>query len=256
MKDFPAAVSNYVKNEKRRRYLGRVASHLITYRICPAVLRGIYHVLILAQAGQFLHRGILSMSVVDFTKAERNARKRDLEIQNDKKPLTDEEMAEANRLQGKANARGMKLVPEKRIKNKAKFAQLIQQNWTFLRDTKYLTMQEKNFLLDIMPNIGFLSNCIVDDINKKSPIPLTQQQIAELLGTYKQNVSKIVLSLIDKGIIARSESGLEDNNVRSYALFINPNVVFSGDKDKVNLTLQAMFRKAPKELNNLPEKLF
>lgn len=195
------------------------------------------------------------MKVIDFSKAERNARKRDLEIEESKKPLTDDEMAEANRLQAKANSRGMKLVPEKRIKNKAKFAQLIQQNWTFLRDTKYLTMQEKTFLLDLMPNIGFLSNCIVDDINKKNPIPLTQQDIADLLGTNKSKISKIVKCLLDKGIIARSETGLDDNNVRAYALFINPNIIFSGDRDNINLTLQAMFKKVPKDLHNLPVKL-
>lgn len=195
------------------------------------------------------------MSIIDFSKAERNARTRDLEIHKSMKPLTDEEMAEANRLQGKANARGMKLVPEKRIKNKAKFAQLIQQNWSVLRMNKYLTMQEKNFLVDITPNIGFLSNCVVDDINKTNPVPLTQQDIADLLGTDKSKISKIIKSLIDKGIVARSETGLDDNNARAYALFINPNIIFSGDKDKVNLTLQAMFKKVPKELHNLPVKL-
>jgi hypothetical protein len=41
-------------------------------------------------------------------------------------------------------------------------------------------------------NIGFLSNCIVDDISKKSPVPLTQQEIANLLGTNKSKISKIV----------------------------------------------------------------
>lgn len=196
------------------------------------------------------------MSVIDFKKAERKARKRDLEIENSKKPLTNEEMEEANRLQAKANARNFLLIPEKRVKNKVKFAQLIQQNWSVLRMNKYLTMQEKNFLVDIMPNIGFLSNCIVDDINKKSPVPLTQQDLADLLGTDKSKISKVVKSLIDKGIMARSETGLDDNNARAYALFVNPNVIFSGDKDKVNLTLQAMFKKVPKELQNLPEKLF
>lgn len=201
-------------------------------------------------------RRIKKLSIVNFEKAERNARKRDLEIEASKQVLTNEELEEANRLQAKANSRGMRLIPEKRVKNKAKFAQLIQQNWNMLRTNKYLTMQEKNFLLDVMPNIGFLSNCIVDDINKKNPVPLTQQDIADLLGTYKGNVSKIVRNLIDKGILARSETGIEDNNARAYALFINPNIIFSGDKDKVNPTLQAMFRRVPKELQNLPEKLF
>jgi hypothetical protein len=51
-------------------------------------------------------------------------------------------------------------------------------------------------------------------------------------------------------IIARSESG------GAYALFINPHVMFSGNRDEVNPTLKAMFRKVPKQLKNLPIKLF
>jgi predicted transcriptional regulator len=192
-------------------------------------------------------------NIVNFSEAEKKARLRDLE---NEKILTEEEMQQANDLQAKANSRGMMLVPEKKIKNKAKFAQFIQQNWGALRMNKYLTMAEKNFLMDIMPNIGFQSNCIVDDVNKKSPVPLTQQEIAKLLNTDKSKISKLVTSLMDKGIIARSETGLEDNNARSYALFVNPNIIISGDKDNVNLTLQAMFKKVPKVLNNLPEKLF
>lgn len=189
----------------------------------------------------------------DLKEAERKARLRDI---RNEKILSEEELQIATELQAKANARGMLLIPEKKIKNKAKFAQFIQQNWGALRMNKYLTMAEKNFLVDIMPNIGFLSNCIVDDVSKKSPVPLTQQEIAKLLGTDKSKISKLVTSLMDKGIIARSETGLEDNNARSYALFINPNVIYSGDRDNVNLTLQAMFKKVPKELKNLPEKLF
>jgi DNA-binding Lrp family transcriptional regulator len=192
-------------------------------------------------------------NIVNFSEAEKKARLRDLE---NEKVLTEEEMKQANDLQAKANSRGMKLVPEKKVKNKAKFAQFIQQNWGVLRMNKYLTMAEKNFLMDIMPNIGFQSNCIVDDVSKKSPVPLSQQEIAKLLGTDKSKISKLVTSLLDKGIIARSETSLEDNNARSYALFVNPNIIISGDKDNVNLTLQAMFKKVPKELKNLPERIF
>jgi predicted transcriptional regulator len=188
------------------------------------------------------------------SKASKNARKRDIE---NSKVLTDEEMEQANALQSKAQEAKMKLVPERKIKNNFKFAQFIQRNWKVLRMGKYLTMAEKNFLVDIMPNIGFDSNCIVDDVMKTSnAVPLTQQDIANMLGTNKSKVSKLVSSLIDKGIMARSETGIEDNNARAYALFVNPNVIISGNKDSVNLTLQAMFKKVPKELRDLPDQLF
>jgi len=186
-------------------------------------------------------------------KAEKNARLRD--IQNEQ-VLTNEELELANELQSKANAGKMKLVPERKVKNNFKFAQFLQANWGYIRMEKYLTNAEKNFLLDLVPNVGFLSNCIVDDPKKKNQTPLTQNEIAELLGIDKSNVSKIVKRLIDKGIIARSETGVDGSNARAYALYINPNIIFSGNKDEINLTLMTMFKKVPKELKNLPEQLF
>ena len=190
---------------------------------------------------------------IDFSEAERKARLRDLE---NEKILSEEELQQANELQIKANSRGMILVPERKVKNRARFVQLIQENILYLRDLKYLTTAEKNFLMDIVPNVEFSSNCIVDDCRKVNPMPVTQSDLAEILGKKKQNVNPVIKGLIDKGILARSESGLDDNNVRAYALFVNPHVIFSGDRDKVNSTLKAMFRKTPNLLKKLPVKLF
>ncbi|MEB2268591.1 MarR family transcriptional regulator [Priestia megaterium] len=185
--------------------------------------------------------------------AEKKARLREIE---NGKVLTEEELNYANELQAKANSKGMKLVPERKIKNKVRFVQLIQENILYLRDIKYLTTAEKNFLMDLVPNVEFSSNCIVNDSRQVNSLPVTQSDLAEILGKKKQNINPIIKGLIDKGILARSESGIEDNNVRAYALFINPHIMFSGDKDNVNGTLKAMFRKTPKELKSLPVKLF
>ena len=193
------------------------------------------------------------MSTIDFEQAERNARLRDIEKG---KVLTEEELRLANELQAKANEKGMKLVPERKIKNKARFVQIIQQNIAYLRTEKYLTNAEKSFLMDISGFVGFLSNCLVQDISSKNPVPLTQSDLSRELGIDKSNMRKRINSLIDKGILARSESGIDNNNVRAYALFVNPNIMFSGSKDEVNLTLKAMFKKVPKELQRLPVKLF
>jgi len=96
----------------------------------------------------------------------------------------------------------------------------------------------------------------VDDIHAKSPIPLTITDIAEAIERTKNNISPIINSLIDKGVLARSETGIEDNNARAYAIFVNPNIMLSGSRDNVNATLKAMFKKVPKELKNLPTKMF
>ncbi|MBX0350565.1 MarR family transcriptional regulator [Bacillus toyonensis] len=190
---------------------------------------------------------------VNLEEVERNARLRDIESS---KILSEEEIKLANELQAKANSRGMKLVPERKIKNKAKFVQIIQQNLQYLFEIDYLTNAEKVFLLNVSMCVGFLSNCLVNDINSKEQIPLTQRELAKKIGRHETKVSPLVRKLIDKGIIARSESGVDNNNVRAYALFINPHIMFSGNRDEVNPTLKAMFKKVPKQLKNLPIKLF
>ncbi|KAB7629981.1 MarR family transcriptional regulator [Bacillus pacificus] len=191
--------------------------------------------------------------IVDFNQAEKNARLRDLE---NSKILTEDDMKVADELQAKANARGMKLVPERRIKNRAKFAQLIQDNIDYLEEINYFDNKEIVFLWKISRKVGFLSNCIVDDIHKKSPVPLTQTEIAAVVKRTKNNINPIINSLVDKGILAVSETGLLENNARANAYFMNPNIIFAGNKDDVNLTLRAMFSKIPKELKKLPVKLF
>ncbi len=92
---------------------------------------------------------------LNFRKAEKNARLRDLE---NEKILTDEELQKASELQSKANSRGMILIPERKVKNKARFVQLNQANLLYLREIKYLTTAEKTFLIDIAPHVEIESN--------------------------------------------------------------------------------------------------
>ena len=148
--------------------------------------------------------------LVNLEQAEKNARLRDIE---NSKILSEEEMYIANELQAKAGSRGMKLVPERKIKNKAKFVQIIQQNIQYLFEIDYLTNAEKVFLLDISMCVGFLSNCLVSDINSKEQIPLTQRELAKKIGRHETEVSPLIRKLIDKGIIARSESGIDRKSV-------------------------------------------
>ncbi|HDR8089886.1 TPA: MarR family transcriptional regulator [Bacillus cereus] len=170
--------------------------------------------------------------------------------------LSDEELLKANEIQAKANVRGMKLVPERTIKNRDRYVQLQQLNISYLHNLKYLTNAEKVLLFDMCPHVGIESNCIVDDVYEKVQSPLTITEFASKIGRTRNNVSPIINSLIDKGILARSETGLDNNNVRAYSLFVNPNIMYSGNRDSVNGTLIAMFKKVPKELKKLPVKMF
>lgn len=194
-------------------------------------------------------------NTINLKQAEKNARLRDIE---NSKILSDEDMQLANELQAKAGLRGMKLVPEKKVKNKAKFVQLLQLNWEHLRKQDYMTGEEKIFLLDIQAYIGLHSNAIVDDITKKYASPLNITQIGEILGTSRTKVSRVINGLVKKGILAKAESGVEGNNVKAYAIYVNPNIIYAGNRDDVQGTLVTMFRKAMnnKILKNLPNRLF
>ncbi|MDQ0808031.1 hypothetical protein QF029_005745, partial [Priestia megaterium] len=54
---------------------------------------------------------------------------------------------------------------------------------------------------------------------------------------------------------SKSETGIEGNNARAHAYYMNPNIFFAGTRDRVNQTLQTMFFKVPKEMKELPVKL-
>ncbi|MEJ9307276.1 hypothetical protein ABEW33_28890 [Priestia megaterium] len=91
-------------------------------------------------------------------KEYKKARSKD--IQNEK-ILSHEEMEFANELQ--ANTKGMKLVPDRKIKNNIPFVQIIQHNFSYLRKEDYLTLTEEGFLVGISEFLDFSSNCIEEE---------------------------------------------------------------------------------------------
>ena len=71
----------------------------------------------------------------------------------------------------------------------------------------------------------------------------------------------MVNALIKKGIFAKAVSGdtRDINQAKDYVLFINPNIIYVGDKDDVKEHLVLMFKKQMKDnpiLKKLPQKLF
>ncbi|MGR5967028.1 MarR family transcriptional regulator [Bacillus cereus] len=201
--------------------------------------------------------------IVDFEQAEKNARQRDFEIEEENfkqehNNISKSELEKAMEIMSKATGKELYIGTKKSSLSKVRFAQFMQNNLGFLRENKYLTAREKSFFLDITPLISFDSNCIVVDITVKNPVPMNISQIAEFLGNDRSNTSKIINSLMKKGLVFKGESGLENNNAKAYAIFINPHIIYAGDKDNVNKALQVMFYKAMKMkiLKDLPDKLF
>lgn len=86
---------------------------------------------------------------------------------------------------------------------------------------------------------------------------MTQKQIAERLGTSTPKVSRIVKNLVEKGIIVRAVGQkIEGYNGRTYSLFVNPNIIYSGERDNVETTLKALFINAKSLLKDFPVALF
>ncbi|MDI6680273.1 MarR family transcriptional regulator [Bacillus wiedmannii] len=209
----------------------------------------------------------MTKKIINFGQAEQNARKRDLEIEQkhfeeEHNGIDQEAIDKALKVLSKATGgKEIYIGTKKSSQSKVRFAQFLQKNWEFLRKEKYLTSEEKIFLTDIQSNISMHSNAIVDDIMKKPANALTIQGLADCLNTSRTKVSRVVNALIKKGIFAKAVSGdtRDINQAKDYVLFINPNIIYVGDKDDVKEHLVLMFKKQMKDnptLKKLPQKLF
>ena len=203
-------------------------------------------------------------NVVNLNTASKNAKKRDFEnaeiLNNlDHFGVPKEQIEQAMKVLSMATGNKELYIGTKRSpQSKVRFAQHLQENLGFLNKQEYLSSKEKVFLSDVIPYIAFSSNCIVLDIKEKNPVPANITEISRLINSNRSNTSTTVNSLVKKGILAKAESGIEGNNVKAYSLFVNPHIIFAGDKDKVPEHLQVMFHKAMKMkiLKDLPDKLF
>jgi len=205
----------------------------------------------------------MKKNIVNFDEAEKNARKRDFDIESLKYALehgliSQELINESLETLGKATGKEIYIGTKRSPQSKVRFAQVMQENMKFLSKEEYLTLSEKGFLMDIIPYIAFHSNSIVFDVKAKTLVPMNISELAIELGRTRAKTSTLVNSLVKKGILAKAESGVEGNNVKAYSLFVNPHIIFAGDKDNVPEHLQVMFFKAMKNkvLKSIPNKLF
>lgn len=201
--------------------------------------------------------------VVNLKQADRNARKRDLDLETLRYVLEhggipqdqlEDALSLLSRTTGKEHFIGTKRSPQ----SKVRFAQVMQENMKYLAKEDYLTLSEKGFLMDLVSYISFYSNSVVFDVKAKNLVPMNISELAKELGRTRDKTSKLVNSLVKKGVLAKAESGIEGNNAKSYSLFVNPHIIFAGDKDNIPEHLQVIFYKAMKMpvLKGLPDKLF
>lgn len=149
-------------------------------------------------------------------------------------------LAEMNRQEKIANERGYGLHKIKDV-NKAGFVQLITENCRILKKHNYLSSSEKAFLFDIQPLIEMHSNGLV---NEKTGRSLTITEIAKDMNKSVRQIRSIVNQLIDKGIIFENPKPRELKTfgrvVSERALYLNPEIIFRGNRNKINATLSRM----------------
>lgn len=197
------------------------------------------------------------------SEVEKKARERDLKNQGMKDfgiNNNDINPDDFNRIIKALNEAGYGIYKPKDKRLKFKFVQMNQTNWDYVLKEGLLTTEEIKFLNQLIPKIGFNSNCVIKAINTKVQVPMSQKDIADALKTTPNKVSRLVNNLRKKGFLAKSDVPNHDEGEilkgRSHAIYFNPNIFLSGDKTNINESLITMFNNPPEALRKLPEQLF
>ncbi|WP_367083263.1 hypothetical protein [Bacillus thuringiensis] len=138
----------------------------------------------------------MTKNIINFGQAEKNARKRDLEIADDQfkqdhNEISKVELEKAIETMAKATGKELYIGTKKSPQSKVRFAQIMQENMKFLSKQGYLTLSEKGFLIDIAPYISFYSNSIVFDVKAKNVIPMNISELAKELERPRDRISKL-----------------------------------------------------------------
>lgn len=166
-----------------------------------------------------------------------------------------------NEEERKANTRRAMLVMKKDL-NRTKFVQVIQENLLYLceRKTKILSNANYALILKLTPYIELGSNMIV---TTKREGPATISGLSRNLDLNRGALSKNINQLLDIGILYEF---VDVNTYIKYGrsleerpLFINPEIIASGNKNKIELTLTRLHLQNDRLEKNkilLPRKIW
>ncbi|WP_193065505.1 hypothetical protein [Oceanobacillus oncorhynchi] len=153
-----------------------------------------------------------------------------------KKQSFDHDLSDINDLEQRAHAQGFGIYKINQ-KNKAVFTQTINDNLETLISSEHLTNAEYTFLFLLMPFVELHSNAIVNADGQFMSI----SQLAATLKRERTRTSKTVSQLLEKGIIFEFVNAQEikkyKRNISQRPLFLNPEIIFRGDRNRVNATL-------------------
>jgi len=126
----------------------------------------------------------------------------------------------------------------RRPKNDARFSQLICENFFCLSQHEYMTGAEKALLIDLLALLEVGTNAIVHPEHGRF---CTITEIAELLKREVRSVRRLISPMIEKGIIYEL---IDPSQIKEYGrviterpLYVNPEIAYAGDRDKVNAVL-------------------
>lgn len=149
-------------------------------------------------------------------------------------------LAEVNKQEKAANERGYGLYKIKDT-NKAPFGQLISDNIDTLNQHDYLSGGDKIFLFDVEPLVEMHSNGLV---HRETGAFMTISDIARYLRKNVSRTSTTVNRLINKGILYELTNTQElkqfGRSVTQRPLFLNPEIIFKGNRNKINATLSRL----------------
>lgn len=171
-----------------------------------------------------------------YLQAEKNSRMRDIEMENNKHI----DLYTIQEIEEKADEQGYILI-KKKNKNQANFTQNVTDNLQIIIQNKYLTEAELSFLISIQPLVEYQINAIM---NQETNSFMTVSEIAQFLKKDRSGVSRIISSLLNKGILFEFVNVREikkfKRSVSARTLFVNPELFYSGDKNKIDGTLATL----------------
>lgn len=140
----------------------------------------------------------------------------------------------------KANEQGYALYKLK-DKNKALFVQAIQENLDVLIRKEFLTNAELGFLFSLTPLVQLHSNGITD---RGTGQFMTVSEIAKYLNRDRTGISSTIQNLLEKGILFELVDSQEikehKRSVTRRPLFMNPEIIYAGDRNRINATLSKL----------------
>lgn len=179
--------------------------------------------------------------------AERNARERER--------LHPELMNQEER---KANEMGFMYIKKKQM-NKAKTSPLIIENFWTIIQYEYLTNAEKAMLIDLLVLVELGTNIIAHP-NERRYCSITE--IALFLKRELRSTRGLIQQLIQKGIVYEM---VDPSQIKEYGrvvserpLFINPEVSYAGDRNRINMVIArqvSSFDHMEKKKIQLPWKI-